>query len=192
MGGIEVQGEGRQAAEPGKRARRLWTAEEKRRIVRESQRPGAVRQEVAQRHGVHVSVMNRWRTEQPSGASPAKKTVKPVRLPLLCPAGLAIPSWSFSPIRTSRSIPTIWSGPESHPDGPKICWTELGAKQVGMIQSLIVTCRLHSVDPYTYLIDVLQRIAEHPASRVTKHTPDCGSSTFAAEPMLSDMHRFSV
>jgi len=46
-----------------------------------------------------------------------------------------------------------------------------------MIQSLIVTCRLHSVDPYTYLIDVLQRIAEHPASRVTKHTPDCGSST---------------
>jgi hypothetical protein len=87
MGGIEVQGEGRQAAEPGKRARRLWTAEEKRRIVRESQRPGAVRQEVAQRHGVHVSVMNRWRTEQPSGASPAKKTVKPVRLPLLCPRG---------------------------------------------------------------------------------------------------------
>jgi transposase len=80
MDGIEVHGEGRQAAEPGKRTRRVWTSEEKRRIVREAQRPGAVRQEVAQRHGVHVSVLNRWRTEKLSRASVAKKTVKPVRL----------------------------------------------------------------------------------------------------------------
>jgi len=35
------------------------------------------------------------------------------------------------------------------------CWTELGAKHVGIIQSLIVTCRLHGIDPYTYLVDVL-------------------------------------
>ena len=35
------------------------------------------------------------------------------------------------------------------------CWTELGAKHVGIVQSLIVTCRLHGVDPYTYLADVL-------------------------------------
>ncbi len=37
------------------------------------------------------------------------------------------------------------------------CWTELGAEHVGVIQSLIVTCRLHGIDPYTYLVDVLQR-----------------------------------
>jgi transposase len=36
------------------------------------------------------------------------------------------------------------------------CWTELGAKHVGIIQFLIVICRLHGVDPYTYLVDVLQ------------------------------------
>jgi hypothetical protein len=29
------------------------------------------------------------------------------------------------------------------------------AKHVGIIQSLIVTCRLHGIDPYTYLVDVL-------------------------------------
>ena len=29
------------------------------------------------------------------------------------------------------------------------CWTELGAKHVGIIQSLMVTCRLHGIDPYT-------------------------------------------
>jgi hypothetical protein len=30
---------------------------------------------------------------------------------------------------------------------------------------------LHGVDPYTYLVDVLQRVAEHPASRVAELTP---------------------
>lgn len=40
------------------------------------------------------------------------------------------------------------------------CWTELGAKHVGVAQSLIVTCRLHGVDPYTYLVDVLQRVGQ--------------------------------
>ena len=38
------------------------------------------------------------------------------------------------------------------------CWTELGANQVGVIQSLLVTCRLHGINPYIYLVDVLQRI----------------------------------
>lgn len=36
------------------------------------------------------------------------------------------------------------------------CWTELGAKQIGIAQSLLVTCKLHDIDPYDYLIDVLQ------------------------------------
>ncbi len=41
-------------------------------------------------------------------------------------------------------------------------WTELGAKHVGVMQSLIVTCRLHQIDPYDYLVDVLQRVGQHP------------------------------
>jgi len=48
------------------------------------------------------------------------------------------------------------------------CWTELGAKHVGIIQSLIATCRLHGLDPYTYLVEVLH---EHPANRVAALTP---------------------
>jgi transposase len=51
------------------------------------------------------------------------------------------------------------------------CWTELGARHVGIMQSLIVTCRLHDVDPYDYLVDVLQRVGQHPASRVQELTP---------------------
>jgi transposase len=80
MVGVEANGEGRQSGEPGKRTRRQRTAGDKRRIVREAQRPGTVRQEVAQRHGGHVSVLNRWRTEQLIRASSAKKAVSTARL----------------------------------------------------------------------------------------------------------------
>jgi len=72
------------------------------------------------------------------------------------------------------------------------CWTELGAKHVGMIQSLIVTCRLHGIDPYTYLVDILQRIGVHPASRVAELTPRMWKDLFAASPMRSDIREFPV
>jgi hypothetical protein len=72
------------------------------------------------------------------------------------------------------------------------CWTELGAKHVGIIQSLIVTCRLHGIDPYTYLVDVLQRISEHPANRVADLTPRLWKQYFAANPLRSDIHDFPV
>ena len=49
-------------------------------MVREAQKPGAVKQEVAQRHGVHVSVLSRWRAEDRAAASGAKKAVNRVRL----------------------------------------------------------------------------------------------------------------
>ena len=51
------------------------------------------------------------------------------------------------------------------------CWTELGAKHTGIIQSLIATCKLHGVDVYTYLVDVLQRVSQHPAKDVIDLTP---------------------
>ncbi len=34
-------------------------------------------------------------------------------------------------------------------------WTELGARQIGIVQSLIVTCRLHDINAYDDLVDVL-------------------------------------
>ena len=55
------------------------------------------------------------------------------------------------------------------------------------IQSLLVTCRLHAVDPYTYLVDVLQRISAHPAKRAIELTPRMWKSLFADVPMRSDL-----
>jgi transposase len=69
------------------------------------------------------------------------------------------------------------------------CWTELGAKHVGIVQSLLVTCRLHGVDPYTYLVDVLQRVGQHPAARVAELTPRLWKQHFAANPLRSDLYR---
>jgi hypothetical protein len=65
------------------------------------------------------------------------------------------------------------------------CWTEAGAQDVATIQSLLVTCRLQGVDPYTYLVDVLQRVSEHPDSRVIELTPREWKTRFASNPMRS-------
>ena len=51
------------------------------------------------------------------------------------------------------------------------CWTELGAEHVGIVQTLISTCKLQGVDPYTYLVDVLRRVAVHPAADVIELMP---------------------
>ena len=72
------------------------------------------------------------------------------------------------------------------------CWTELGAKHVGIMQSLIVTCRLHQIDPYDYLVDVLQRVSDHPAARVEELTPRLWKQHFASTPLRSALHTFSA
>lgn len=69
------------------------------------------------------------------------------------------------------------------------CWTEVGAKHAGIVQSLLATCRLHGIDPYTYLVDVLQRVGQHPAARVAELTPRRWKAMFADNPLLSDLHR---
>ncbi len=70
-------------------------------------------------------------------------------------------------------------------------WTEVGAEHIGVIQSLLVTCRLHDVNPYDYLVDVLQRVSLHPASQVEQLTPRQWKQLFANQPLRSDLQRFS-
>ena len=68
-------------------------------------------------------------------------------------------------------------------------WTELGARRIGVIQSLLATCQLQSVNPYTYLVDVLQRVARHPARGVIELTPRVWKTRFADGPLRSDLQR---
>lgn len=67
------------------------------------------------------------------------------------------------------------------------CWTELGAEQLGMLQSLMVTCRIHDINPYTYLVDILQRVAIHPASEVAELTPLQWKNKYADNFLTSDV-----
>jgi len=69
------------------------------------------------------------------------------------------------------------------------CWTEIGAHYVGVFQSLLATCRLQGLDPYTYLVDVLQRVETHPASDVAALTPRLWKERFAADPLCSAIDR---
>jgi len=69
------------------------------------------------------------------------------------------------------------------------CWTELGAEHVAIIQSLLVACRMHQVNPYTYLVDVLQRVGQHPAADVHELTPRIWKNKFAQNFLTSDLDR---
>jgi len=64
------------------------------------------------------------------------------------------------------------------------CWTEVGAEQVGIIQSLLSTCRIHGIDPYTYLVCSSGSGTRHAMSR---HSPlRRWKELFAAHPLRSD------
>ena len=67
------------------------------------------------------------------------------------------------------------------------CMTEVGAEVVGIVQSLLFTCKLHGINPYTYLVDVLQRIDNHPMSQVEMLTPRLWKDNFAGNPMRAPL-----
>jgi len=71
------------------------------------------------------------------------------------------------------------------------CWTEVGARHVGIIYSVLASCRLQGVDPYVYLVDALQRVDTHPALEVHLLTPRLWKQHFADQPLRSDLDRLS-
>jgi len=55
-----------------------------------------------------------------------------------------------------------------------------------------VTCRLHDINPYTYLVDVLQRVSLHPAMKVQELTPRLWKDKFAGNPLQSDIDMLDI
>jgi transposase len=45
------------------------------------------------------------------------------------------------------------------------------AKRSGMLYSLLGTCKMHGIEPYVWLKEVLHRIADHPVNRVAELLP---------------------
>ena len=96
---------------------------------------------------------------------------------------LSNPAVSMDTNHLERALRVIPMGRKNY----LFCWSELGAEQLGILQSLLVTCRLQGVDPYHYLVDVLQRVSVHPASKVAELTPRIWKETFADEILTSDL-----
>ena len=72
------------------------------------------------------------------------------------------------------------------------CWTELGAEHLGILQSLMVTCRLQGINPYHYLVDVLQRVSLHPNSKVGELIPKEWKIKFESSPMISALQAIDL
>jgi transposase len=139
-----------------------------------------------------VEIFFHWIDQQfqRQGFSPSNPYIKALNYARERRAGLEVfltdPDVPIDTNHIERALRVIPMGRKSW----NFCWTELGARYVGIIQSLIVTCRLHDVDPYTYLVDVLQRVGQHPASRVAELTPRLWKKHFADNPLRSDLHGF--
>ena len=78
-----------------------------------------------------------------------------------------------------RSLRCITMGRKNY----MFCWTEVGAEHVGIAQSLLVTARLHDIDPFKYLVDILQRISLHPARQVEDLIPRNWKAQFGSNPL---------
>lgn len=62
MGEIKAQNGG-----SGTRARRQWSAAQKLEIIQESEKAGVVKLEVCRRHGLHPSLVTKWRQQHRAG-----------------------------------------------------------------------------------------------------------------------------
>ena len=69
------------------------------------------------------------------------------------------------------------------------CWTETGAEHVAIIQSLLVSCRLQDIDPYKYLVDVLQRVSLHPARQINELIPRNWKERFGKNPLKAPLDK---
>ena len=67
------------------------------------------------------------------------------------------------------------------------CSSELGAFYVGVIQSILRTCLLQGVNPWHYLVDVLQRIQGHPPQEIALLTPRLWKEHFAKNRLKSTL-----
>lgn len=114
-----------------------------------------------------------WLKEEQQAASllPSNRFTKASSYALKREAGLRVyltnPSVPIDTNHLEREIRPIPMGRKNW----LFCWTEVGADAIAILQTLIACCKLQGIDPFEYLIDVLQKIDSHPSSRVHELTP---------------------
>lgn len=66
-----------------------------------------------------------------------------------------------------------------------LCWKKIGAKYAAIVYSLIATCKLHDVNTYHYLVDVLLRVSKISQHNVLLLTPRLWKQNFNHERLIS-------
>lgn len=93
--------------------RRRWSKSQKRSILAEVDAPGGSVSEVARRHGLHTSLLFRWRRDLAAKPTPrsAPSAPPPSFVPLTLPAPMpAAPAAPLSPARTDAIEIVLTSG----------------------------------------------------------------------------------
>jgi len=162
------------------------------RQIREQELSGAAKQAYRQQHAAPlVQAFFDWAEQQVRQAAllPSNPLTKALHYALERRAGLSVylndPEVPIDTNHLERALRPIPMGRKNW----LFCWSEVGAEAVATIQSLIVSCQLHDIDPYDYLVDVLQRIDQHPARDIQQLTPRLWKQHFADDPLRSDLHR---
>jgi len=74
--------------------------------------------------------------------------------------------------------------------GAGLAWMQqYVVKRIIPLSAYSGACRRQGVEPYTYLVDVLQRLDDHPARDVAALTPRLWKERFAADPRRSAIDR---
>lgn len=84
-----------------------------------------------------------------------------------------------------RALRVVPMGRNNH----LFCWSELGAKKLDALHTLTVTCKLHIINAYHYLLDDLQRVSQHLAKDFIDFTPRRWKVLFADKRLRFDIER---
>jgi hypothetical protein len=79
-----------------------------------------------------------------------------------------------------------------HLAGRRLYLRRKGPQHAGLVQRLIETYRLHGINPYTYIVDMLQCVWNHPASRLAEFALWLWKQLFADSPLRSGIHGVAV
>jgi hypothetical protein len=111
-----------------------------------------------------VAALFAWAEQrlQHTALRPSNPLTKALNYALERRAGLRVylddPDVPIDTNHLERALRPIRMGCKAWP----FCWSEVGAEAVATFPSLIVSCRLHDIDPCTSLVDVLQRFPDSP------------------------------
>ena len=120
MDGMQVNGKVDPVRESVIRRRRKWSTREKVQIVQEALQPGAVLQEVAQRHGLHPSLLTRWRAQH--GAAAKKVIGREARLiPVEVERGARPRNRFVRPVRVSENSIKLGAIEVEFSSGRRMC-----------------------------------------------------------------------